>query len=233
MSIIGYGTTVEVETAAGSGSFTALALVFSASPPSAEIDTVDTTHFGSADRRREFIPGLTDSGTVSIEMNYVPNSATDQFVEAWRLSFTTRAIRVTFPNGARSSFSGFVLTYQSSVPLDDKMTASLEIKVSGAVTMAAGAAPANTVQPAISGTRQVGQLLTAYAGVWTNAPTFAYQWQQDVAGNGTFSNISGATAATFTLVSGQSTHRVRVVVTATNAIAVVTANSAPSIIVVA
>ena len=46
-----------------------------------------------------------------------------------------------------------------------------------AVTAAASGVPANTALPAISGTPQVGQTLTATNGTWTNGPTsFTYQW---------------------------------------------------------
>lgn len=213
---IGYGTIIEVETSAGSGTYTALSRVFEATPPSSEVDQVDVTHFGSPQRRREFIAGLTDSGTASLQMDHVPASATDVFVEAWRASGQTRALRLTYPNASSVTFSGYVLTYQSSIPLDDKMTASLEIKVTGAVTIVAAAIPVNLTVPAISGVADVGTTLTAFPGTWTGAFTFAYQWQEDNAGGGVWTNISGATAASYAPVAGQVGDRIRVGVVATN-----------------
>jgi predicted secreted protein len=214
---IGYGTVVEVETSPGSGVFFALAQCFEATPPSAEVDLVDTTHFGSPGRSREFIPGLSDRGTSSLSMNHESASATDVFIEAWRAAGQTRAIRITYPNASRVDFAGFVLNYQPNIPLDDKMTATLEIKVTGQPVVLPPAAPSNTVLPAISGLAQTGQTLTAFPGVWLRAPSFAYQWQQDTAGNGTFVNISGATGATYVPVSGNQTNRIRVGVIGTNA----------------
>jgi hypothetical protein len=214
---IGYGTVIEVETAPGSGTYFTLAETFQHTPPSDSIDMVEATHFGSTDRRREFISGLTDGGSASMQMNYNPGSATDVFIRAWRAPpGLARAIRTTFPNGATVAFSGLVESYETDVPLGDRMTASLSVKVTGAVTLTGAAVPVNSVLPAISGVAQVGVTLTAYAGEWSGSPTFAYQWQQDSSGNGVFANISGATSSTYAPVTGNIGNRIRVGVVATN-----------------
>jgi hypothetical protein len=77
-------------------------------------------------------------------------------------------------------------------------------------------APANTAPPAISGTPQEGQVLTATTGTWSNGPTsYAYQWQ-DCSASGC-SNIAGATSSSYTLQASDVGNTVDVVVTATNA----------------
>jgi len=77
-------------------------------------------------------------------------------------------------------------------------------------------APSNTALPAITGTAQQDQALTATAGSWTNNPTsYAYQWQ-DCSGSACTS-ISGATGSTYTLQSTDVGEQIDVVVTATNA----------------
>jgi len=78
-----------------------------------------------------------------------------------------------------------------------------------------GAAPVNTVAPAVTGTATVGQTLSTTNGTWTGAPapTFAYQWQRATV------NISGATSSTYVLVAADATNTIRCVVTATNSIA--------------
>jgi GDSL-like Lipase/Acylhydrolase family len=54
--------------------------------------------------------------------------------------------------------------------------------------------PINSALPAITGTAQVGQTLTASAGTWTNSPSsFTYQWHNEG------SPISGATSSTYVL----------------------------------
>lgn len=79
-------------------------------------------------------------------------------------------------------------------------------------------APVNTAAPAISGTAQVGQVLTASTGTWTSdtTPTYAYQWQTcDAAGNNC-TGITGSTSSTYTAQTADLAKTLRVVVTATN-----------------
>jgi hypothetical protein len=86
-------------------------------------------------------------------------------------------------------------------------------------TFAGGAAPpVNTVAPVVSGTTTVGETLSCTTGTWTGDATitYGYQWQEDVAGNGSFSNISGATSSTYLLDEDQEGDDVRCVVTGTN-----------------
>ena len=77
-------------------------------------------------------------------------------------------------------------------------------------------APTNTVAPVISGTNNIGQVLTTTDGTWTGtpAPTFAYQWFRGATA------ISGQTATTYTIQS-QDLHptaqAITCQVTATNA----------------
>ena len=72
-------------------------------------------------------------------------------------------------------------------------------------------APVNTVLPVISGTAQVGSTLSTTTGTWTESPTgYTYQWKR----GGT--NISGATASTYLLVSADNAATITVTVTATN-----------------
>ncbi|WP_241983943.1 S8 family serine peptidase [Cryobacterium luteum] len=71
-------------------------------------------------------------------------------------------------------------------------------------------APVNTVAPSISGTPEIGSLLTADPGQWnTDGLAFGYQWQSDSV------DISGATSANFTPTRALAGTTLTVVVTAT------------------
>lgn len=226
MAAIGYDTRFAIENAPGSGVFVELAEVYEVTPPDSQVDQVDSTHYQSPGRAREFIPGLTDPGAVSVSMNYIANSPSDQRIEALRVVGTVLAMRITFPNGVRATFAASVQSYTKAVPLDDRMTATVEMKVAGAVTIAASVAPANLTLPAISGLATVGTILTAYEGTWTQGATFTYQWRK--AGV----NIGGATGKTYTIVGGDAGSGIDVIVTATNAAGAASATSVRTVNVV-
>lgn len=81
---------------------------------------------------------------------------------------------------------------------------------SNTIVGSAGAAPTPSVAPSISGSRQVGQVLTADHGVWPGSPKYTYQWQR----NG--HAITGATAATYRTQAADATTSISVRVTATS-----------------
>jgi hypothetical protein len=134
---IGYGLTLEVGTTPSQTPvYFELAEVTSFQPPQSTIDDIEVTHMKSPQRRREYIPGLTDSGQASATMNYVPASATDVFLEGWRASGETRKVRGTYEDGSRVEFTAYVSTYSpDNIPVDGKMSATLNMKVTGAVTV--------------------------------------------------------------------------------------------------
>ena len=97
-----------------------------------------------------------------------------------------------------------------------------------AVTLFAGASPGdaaaarrkpvNTAPPAIQGTAEVGQTLTAQAGTWSS-PTpvsYGYSWRRCDSAGGGCATIDGATSATYVAGSADAGATLRVRVTATN-----------------
>ncbi len=90
------------------------------------------------------------------------------------------------------------------------------------------AAPSNSVAPTVSGTAQRTFTLTSTIGTWGGlGNTYGYQWQRSA--NGTsWANVAGATAATYTLGVADEGSEVRLLVTATNPDASVSAASAPT-----
>lgn len=88
--------------------------------------------------------------------------------------------------------------------------------------------PTNTTKPAISGTAQTGQTLTASQGSWTSdtTPTFSYQWLACDAQGNNCASISGATNQTYVVQTGDVGKTIRVEVTAKNTSGATSATSA-------
>jgi len=221
---IGYGSVFEMADEATPSTFVAMGEVYAIDPGSDETDEVEATHMQSPDRTREYIPGLVTPGEMSIEMNYIPGSAAD--LALLGASGKRNVGRITLPNGVRKSFPITLRSYQTGIPLDDRMTATATFRKAGATTTDTADAPVNGILPSIAGIAEQDEILTAVPGIWAPFATFTYQWKRD----GT--NIAGATAQTYTLVAGDVGKAITVAVTATNTAGSASATSAPTVNVV-
>jgi hypothetical protein len=93
---------------------------------------------------------------------------------------------------------------------------------------AAAAAVLNTVAANITGTAQVGQVLTA-AGTWTGTPTPTLTYQWNVGGV----PVVGATASTYTVVAADVGKTATVTVTGRNPVNTLTVTSAATAVIIA
>lgn len=121
---------------------TALVGVFEMSVPNEQADDVEITHFKSTGKKREYIQGLIETGEGTISMNYVPGSATDILCRAAKDAGDTRAFKIVLPDDAGDplwEIDGFcyVKGYERDIPVDDRMTATLTVKYTGAITESA------------------------------------------------------------------------------------------------
>lgn len=125
-----------------SATLTKLGEITSISLPNPQVADVEATHFGSPDRRREYIAGLIEDGEGSFEMNYVPGSATDVLIRAALDDGVTRDYKIVIPDGDTGwevTGSLIVKGFERNVPIDDRMTATLSVRFTGASAEAAGA----------------------------------------------------------------------------------------------
>jgi predicted secreted protein len=140
----------------------------------------------------------------------------------------TRAVAITFANsGGTLSGSFYLASLTETGEYNGAATFDAELQSTGAVTYVASASPTNTLLPSISGTPQVGQVLTAIPGTWTGNPSFTYQWRNEGV------DIGGATSVTYTPVVGDVGDVLTVRVTATNTSGSANATSGPSAAVIA
>lgn len=193
--------------------------VIEITPGEATSERVQATHMQSPGRRHEYIAGMVDSGEASFQINWLPGSATDVTIRGLLASGATEEHKIVFPNGVTVAFDAQITGFSKAMPLEDRMTATITVAVSGEETWGNEAVPTTLVAPSIVGASvQVGVTLTAIEGEWANAPdSYAYQWQHDASGNGTFANVSvGGTSETYVPVVGDIADFLRVGVTPTN-----------------
>lgn len=114
--------------------------ILSVTPPNSQTADVEATHMLSPNRRREWIAGLIDDGEGTFEMNLVPGSTTDLLIQQAQTEGDARGYKIVIPDGAFGwEITGdcIVKGYERSVPIDDRMTATLTVRFTGAPTEAA------------------------------------------------------------------------------------------------
>lgn len=121
--------------------------VLSVNRPALAVDTVDSTHHGTAGGVRTFIPGLADPGEISVELFYNPGSITDTKILAQLAAMAARTalsrafkVEVKEPDGTYQAVTGDCIPtgYEvTGISPDDRMVATFTAKVTGATTQAA------------------------------------------------------------------------------------------------
>jgi len=86
-----------------------------------------------------------------------------------------------------------------------------------AATPTTTSAPANTALPQLSGTAQAGQTMKTSTGTWSGSPSsYAYQWKRCDSAGANCAAITGATASSYAVASGDVGSTLRAAVSATN-----------------
>lgn len=135
-AMIGHGTKVLIETAAGAGLATAFELgeLKGAEKPNPTTEKVRATHMGSPGRTHEYVAGMTDYPSIPLPMNWVPGNPTDEFIEGWREGGNeNRQVWLVTPNEKTYSFPANIESYSGSIPVDALMEGELGLTVAGAV----------------------------------------------------------------------------------------------------
>lgn len=140
MANIGYGVTLAVSDAfpATTPSNT-IGDIMSFTPPNPTRDIIDVTSSSSPNMTREFIAGLIDNGEASCEMIWDLGDAKDILLRSISLERNPRTYRATFAQytPARTiTFQAFLTGYDRGTPMDDKMTATITLKVTGTAVYA-------------------------------------------------------------------------------------------------
>ena len=144
-AIPAYGTVLSRSSAASGSnpSYTTVGEVKNISGPSTEVSTIDVTCHSSAasGNYREFIPSLIDPGTIDIDLNWVPNDTTHAALWTDLQNRTKRDFKIQTPAGATGSsanmtFAAYVVGMPKEFPTDDVMGATLNLRITGAITLA-------------------------------------------------------------------------------------------------
>lgn len=181
--------------------------------------------------------GMTDAGSPELEVARIPTDPGQIILRAGGVvgnnnKYAFKEIRAdgTTPTNGTVKYNRGLITGPKS-PGGRNEDFDLEVFTLALVQeeivvnpLASGVSPYVTVVPAITGTAEVGEVLTLGTGTWAGDATitYAYAW---------YANnilIDGATANTFTLTSTQLGKRVTGRITATNDSGSATSTTAPT-----
>lgn len=136
-----FGTLLQTGDGATSEVFTTIAEVITISGPALSTDTIDMTHHSSPGNYEEFVGGTLRSGEVTFDINYIPTAATHDASTGLLKDYENRTVRnfkLVFPDTGNTtwSFAAVVVGFEPSAPHDDKLMASVTLKISGQPTLA-------------------------------------------------------------------------------------------------
>jgi hypothetical protein len=103
--------------------------------PGGSASEIDVTHLGS--QAREFVMGLKDSGTVTAELQFKPGDVGQVFLRARQevLSVPTAfVLSLSDTANTQLTFNAYVQNFTVSGAVDEKVTASVTLRVTGPVT---------------------------------------------------------------------------------------------------
>jgi predicted secreted protein len=141
MGISAFGTLLKKGDGGSPESFTTIAQVTNIGGPSLALDPIEVTCHTSTGGWKEFIGGLLDGGEVSFDINYDPVGATHNAstgLIADMVARTVRNFQLVFPDTGSTtwSFAALVTAFEPSEPIDDKLAASVTLKLTGQPTLA-------------------------------------------------------------------------------------------------
>lgn len=129
MADIGFGAKFH----RGSGSplaYASVGEVIDLKLPELTRDTKETTHFESPNGWREFIGALRDAGEFGVTIQFDAVADLAAFIADFK-NKNAVPYRIIFPNNDHWDISGLVTKVGTIVPMEDRMTCEIGIKVSG------------------------------------------------------------------------------------------------------
>lgn len=106
------------------------------SGPGGQANEIDVTDLSST--AKEFRMGLQDEGSITLDINYIPQNAVHAALRTDRANQTLSSYRITFTDSPMTTwtFTAYVLGFEVSNGVDDVTKASITLRVSGSITEA-------------------------------------------------------------------------------------------------
>lgn len=117
--------------------FTALGEVKSIQGPGGSASVIDTTNLSSTAKEKAM--GLQDEGQITLELNLDTDDTMQTGLRTDRTNQTLRNFKITLTDSSPATtltFAAYVTNFSIAAAVDDVVTASVTLEISGAVTWA-------------------------------------------------------------------------------------------------
>lgn len=120
----------------GSSPQAAIGQVISISGPDGSVGEIDVTHLASTGK--EYIGALPDFGTITMEVVWDPKLTSHSAIWTDFLAQTVSSYQIRLSNSPQSTltFNAYPSQYSANLATDDKVGATISLKISGSVTLA-------------------------------------------------------------------------------------------------
>jgi len=109
--------------------------IYDVNPDGGESSEIDTTHLRST--AKEFMTGLKDWGSISMDMAWLFDDAGQLALLEAQAAASKKDFKITYGNSKTATFKGYVKNVSGpTASVDDKLTGTASIKISGTVTFA-------------------------------------------------------------------------------------------------
>jgi hypothetical protein len=171
-----------------------------------ENSEVDVTDLDS--EAKEFIAGIKDYGTMSIEMNYVPSNVGQAAMEADAITGVVRAVEINLYHLNKTiAFNAYVKSFKfGEASSDGVVSATAELRISGSIAvtkadLTALAISDGTLTPAFSATKYVYSAIATGSTI-TVTPTLSGGTIVVTANGSSQTVTSGQASSAIALASG-------------------------------
>ena len=140
--ISAFGTLLQLSDGASPPAYTTVAQLTNITGPTMESEQLDVSSHDSTGGYREFVPGISNPGTVSIEGNFDPAGATHMNASGGLLYIfeqkTVNDWKIVWPDTGSTewTFSASIVSFETQAPFDGALTFSAELLISGQPTLA-------------------------------------------------------------------------------------------------
>lgn len=129
---IGHGADfVRSDDGTSGGVFATVGEILDITPPSISRDVVDRTHMQSPERWRQFLGALKDGGEAGIEIAFDPGHASTALFLNDINTDAPGYYKILFPDATEWGFAALATGFEPGNPLDDLLTATFTVKLSG------------------------------------------------------------------------------------------------------